>query len=114
MIRIPQAPPSGKSRRISSRAKCPTRPKCKPLLSPTALNFSVFGCDVCKNIGFASELKSPVSWLCTDGSRVSLSLEKRPTGVFVTLETPEFAVALPVTPFILASICRKVERRVTA
>jgi hypothetical protein len=114
MYKVPQAPPSGKSRRISSRAKCPTRTKCKPLLSPTALGFSVFGCDVCQNIGFASELERPMSWLCSDGSRVSLHLEKRPTGVYATLETPELTATLPATPFILASICRKIERRVLA
>ena len=114
MSRIHHAPPLRNARATTRRAKCPTRAKCKPLLSPTALNFSVFGCDVCQNIGYASELKSPVSWLCADGSCVSLSLEKRPTGVYATLETPELTATLPATPFILASICRKIEKRVLA
>jgi hypothetical protein len=114
MSRIHHATPNRNARATTRRAKCPTRTKCKPLLSPTALDFSVFGCDVCKNIGFASELKSPMSWLCSDGSRVSLNLEKRPTGVYATLETLELTATLPATPFILASICRKIQKRVLA
>lgn len=86
MFRVPRSPAPRKPRATSSRAKCPNVALERPKLS----------------------------WLCADGSRVLLNLEKQYEGVFVTLETSELTATLPATPFILASICRKIQRRALA
>jgi hypothetical protein len=81
------------------------------------LDFSVFGCDVCQNVGYASELERPkLSWYCKDGQRVTLDFVRQGTAktLTVVLETPEETLYLILTPFILEKICRRIEGRVLA